>query len=442
VDYLGNYGYVSESFKRGGGTWHNIPCTQSFSYEVSDINMDVTPIVNAWLSNSISNEGFVLMYSGETSLTASNAHFYFFSTQTNTIYSPRLDVAWDDSVWITGSFGTGSVIISHYNPRISGSMYATASITGVSVSGSVGGNAYLLFDDNSGILSGSMLDVVGTSGTIDGVQIDGFFAGTSSLVSDDSIIREITASLYSGDFSGCQFVGYYSASMVTGILTGSFNGRVFESEGITGSVANQHVTRYSLYQNSVIPGNLIGNVVSASYNGGIFQGVATSGNLKGAFITVPFTGSYSYVTTSLDVTSSVEITGSSMLSVNTISPFVVVVQDLKPRYSFGDIPRINVFGRERFVKKTFDKSAQSLAYTIPKSLPTSSYYAIKDNETEEIIVDYDNYTKLSCDLNGNYFMLDTTGLAQERYYKILLRIVDEMGSIYTFEAGNTFKIQR
>ena len=78
----------------------------------------------------------------------------------------------------------------------------------------------------------------------------------------------------------------------------------------------------------------------------------------------------------------------------------------------------------------------------PKYLPTSSYYMIKDAESEEVLVGFDRYTKLSCEPNnGNYFKLQTTGLPQERYFKVLIK-VEQSGSIYVIDNNNTFKVVR
>ena len=53
----------------GGGTWYTASmASQSYSYEDADIRMNVTGIVNLWLSGSISNNGFILHHS----LTAEN----------------------------------------------------------------------------------------------------------------------------------------------------------------------------------------------------------------------------------------------------------------------------------------------------------------------------------------------------------------------------------
>ena len=94
---------------KGGGTWwdfDNLECTQSFSFQSSDVYMDVTKIVKKWITGSgrFENDGFILKFSNE--IESSNEtlrSLKFFSTDSNTIYVPRLHVVWDDSTFITGS---------------------------------------------------------------------------------------------------------------------------------------------------------------------------------------------------------------------------------------------------------------------------------------------------------------------------------------------------
>ena len=91
--------------------------TQSFSHESPDINMDVTKIVKNWITGSTSNSynknyGFLLRYSGSQELESGSefrGELKFFSTQTNTIYSPKLEVRWDDHIACSGS-NTGSLV--------------------------------------------------------------------------------------------------------------------------------------------------------------------------------------------------------------------------------------------------------------------------------------------------------------------------------------------
>ena len=99
-----------------GGTWFNqYEASQSFNHETTDMRMDVTDITKLWLSGSIANEGFMVKRSGSVGNTSSSldegstnrlGHFAFFSRDTHTIYPPKLEVEYDDSVFNTGSLST------------------------------------------------------------------------------------------------------------------------------------------------------------------------------------------------------------------------------------------------------------------------------------------------------------------------------------------------
>ena len=79
--------------------------------------------------------------------------------------------------------------------------------------------------------------------------------------------------------------------------------------------------------------------------------------------------------------------------------------------------RINC--RPEFPIRTFQTAS---IYTTNFALPTSSYYAIKDLDTNEFIIDFDNeFTQISCDTTGSYFTVYMNGLEPERYYEILIK---------------------
>ena len=64
----------------------------------------------------------------------------------------------------------------------------------------------------------------------------------------------------------------------------------------------------------------------------------------------------------------------------------------------------------------------SSLYTNLHYLPTSSYYAVKDLETNEFVINFDTqYTQISSDSNGNYFDIYMNGLEPERYYAVLIK---------------------
>jgi hypothetical protein len=73
-------------------------------------------------------------------------------------------------------------------------------------------------------------------------------------------------------------------------------------------------------------------------------------------------------------------------------------------------------------------------------LPSTSYYAIKDLDTNEFVVNFDNtYTQISSDANGNYFDVYMSGLEPERYYQILIKTIIN-GSTLIFDDNYYFKV--
>ena len=95
-----------------GGTWFITgSATQSFNNEPDDIRMDVTGIIHQWISGSLPNNGFIVRHSIDVENdTLDYGVLKFFSKETNTIYEPKLELVWDDSIFSTGSLSpvTGS----------------------------------------------------------------------------------------------------------------------------------------------------------------------------------------------------------------------------------------------------------------------------------------------------------------------------------------------
>ena len=93
------------SFNGKGGTWFTGSfSTQSFSYETSDIEMDIKGTMDEWVGGTLPNEGFILKYTSSLENdTEDYGQLKFFSKETNTIYQPKVRIGWDDSSFSTGS---------------------------------------------------------------------------------------------------------------------------------------------------------------------------------------------------------------------------------------------------------------------------------------------------------------------------------------------------
>ena len=100
----------TQTFKGGGTWWTGSNISQTFTYESSDINVDVTDIVTPWLSGSwnggpvLRNEGFMIKRTDASEYDGANyGNINFFSKETHTIYQPKLQFGWDDFSPLTES---------------------------------------------------------------------------------------------------------------------------------------------------------------------------------------------------------------------------------------------------------------------------------------------------------------------------------------------------
>jgi hypothetical protein len=253
--------------------------------------------------------------------------------------------------------------------------------------------------------------------------------------------------MFSGSIFTSSLINNYILGF--GILSGSWNENMILGTTISSSYPLQpmypnavNVSFYGPYVNGNAFGTLsqLSQSISSSIiDSGVFNGVFTSGLLSGTQIYAPFSGSI--LTSSYFYTGSLNIITSSLSPLNIEQPFQIVVQNIPNTIKAGNIIKIRVFGRPQHPLKNFNRQTQFTQFLIPQYLPTSSFYSIKDNQTEEIILDFDNYTQISCDSIGNYFIIDTTGYPQERYFRIIIKVEDS-GEIYIFDNQNVFKIVR
>jgi hypothetical protein len=128
------------------------------------------------------------------------------------------------------------------------------------------------------------------------------------------------------------------------------------------------------------------------------------------------------------------VTGS--LVALTADDIKVGVTNFKKEYKIGTTPKIKLFGRELYPLKTF---TNKFSYNNIKYLPTSSYYQIRDFASNDIIIPFGDYSKISCDESGNYINLNLSNWEAGRVYKIEFK-VDLNGGVQYFDDDITFSI--
>jgi len=99
--------------------------------------------------------------------------------------------------------------------------------------------------------------------------------------------------------------------------------------------------------------------------------------------------------------------------------------------------RFRLTAKQKYPTRTFTTAS---IYNTNLALPENSYYGIKDDFTDEMVVDFNStHTKISCDSNGSYFDLYMDTLQPQRYYKILVSSSLD-GSEVVIDNDNIFKV--
>jgi len=130
-------------------------------------------------------------------------------------------------------------------------------------------------------------------------------------------------------------------------------------------------------------------------------------------------------------------TGSSGLTILNILPAFVDIAENPGIFYPESVNRFRVNARPEYPARTFQTASY---YTTNYYLPTSSFYAIKDLDTNEFVINFDNqFTQLSADNQSSYFDLYMNGLQPERYYTILIKTTIN-GSTLVFDNNYSFKI--
>ena len=123
------------------------------------------------------------------------------------------------------------------------------------------------------------------------------------------------------------------------------------------------------------------------------------------------------------------------------SDFVVTIGNNQGIYKIQtERVKFRINARDKYPARVFTTSS---LYTTNKRLPQTTYWAIQDMKTTDMVVDFDtNFTKVSYDQNGSFASLYLNGLEPERYYKLLVKTTLPTGETIDVDNDCIFKITR
>jgi hypothetical protein len=130
-------------------------------------------------------------------------------------------------------------------------------------------------------------------------------------------------------------------------------------------------------------------------------------------------------------------TGSSTQTILTDPQAYISIENNEGFFYPESIQQFRVDSRPQYPPIIFQTAS---IYTTNYYLPTASYWAIKDLDTNEYVVNFDTtYTKISADATSSYFTVYMNGLQPERYYTILIQTTIE-GTTRVFDSNYNFKV--
>lgn len=101
--------------------------------------------------------------------------------------------------------------------------------------------------------------------------------------------------------------------------------------------------------------------------------------------------------------------------------------EIKPAYRVNTTPMIRLTGRELYPLKKFDTVFR---YKDTRYLPETSYYEVRDYISNDIIIPFGEYSKISCDGRSNFIKLNLTNWETDRTYKICIKVTHNEHDYY------------
>jgi len=131
-------------------------------------------------------------------------------------------------------------------------------------------------------------------------------------------------------------------------------------------------------------------------------------------------------------------TGSTTTTVVTTDNLYVSIPENQGFFYSESVQRFRVNCRPKYPEIVFQTAS---LYTTNYYLPSgSAWYAVKDLDTNEYVIEFDEkYTQMSADDISNYFFLYMNGLQPERYYTILIKYAIS-GSVFVQDSNYNFKV--
>lgn len=131
----------------------------------------------------------------------------------------------------------------------------------------------------------------------------------------------------------------------------------------------------------------------------------------------------------------------TLTQIDTEDDYNISITNLKSSYSENSTPKIRISPRYRYPTQVFQTSS---LYLSSYRLPVGSQYAVYSAHSDDAIIGFSDFTKISDDATSSYVNLHLDSFQPERYYRMLIRVPNS-GSVNTYQVYDEkwiFKVTR
>ncbi len=426
--------------------WSNeIQFKKTFGEDVTeDLEINITPLVEHWIDDKISNNGLAVMMSGTYEDGSRLRSFYtkkFFARNSEFFFKrPRIEARWDSSkkddranFYASSSLGdaenTNTIYLYNYlrgqltnipglheRNTLTVKLYrdaltdtgfaATAKITALSKTSGQANTRVLTVHDAEGQSVSFTIDNSISTSTATKIA----FANANSNATQ--FATNIAAAINAADTAGTLNISATSADAIVTLTMNTVGSAGNSVSDIAGTAATDSVLTVT---NQFSGGGVTEIIGGLTADTGIYTASFALDTTASVIYDVWLTGSTQFYTGSIAVksfTATVE---------NPNSVYNTSIVNLKPSYSTKETARFRFFVRKQNWSPTIYNKATE---TLNSEVISSAYYRIFRISDNYEVIPYgtgsEQHTKMSYDQSGSYFDLDMSMLQKDYAYGLSL----------------------
>ena len=117
-----------------------------------------------------------------------------------------------------------------------------------------------------------------------------------------------------------------------------------------------------------------------------------------------------------------QVYSTGSMTASSATDLTVYPNNLKPKYRQGEKVRVYLTSRQRSPLKTF---SSTFSEWTNRALPTTVYYSVVDVQSQEEVIPFDDFSRVSVSSGVHYFDFVVEKMYPLRWYKVKIKVVND-----------------